>query len=99
MAKTKRGALYKQIKSQSYTRREYMGGVPGSRITQFDLGDKNGNFNVTVSLVAGERAAIIHNALESMRVSANRVMMKGCGSAGYHLKVRVYPHEVIRENK
>ena len=33
----------------SNTRREYMGGVPGSRITQFDLGDKNGNFNVKVS--------------------------------------------------
>ena len=99
MAKTKSGRLYKQIKSQSNTRREYMGGVPGSRITQFDLGDKNGKFNVTVSLVAGERAAIIHNALESARVACNRVMMKGCGSAGYHLKVRVYPHEVLRENK
>lgn len=99
MAKTKSGRLYKQIKSQSFTRREYMGGVPGSRITQFDLGDKRGNFNVKVSLVAEERAAIIHNALESARVAANRVMMKGCGSAGYHLKVRVYPHEVLRENK
>lgn len=99
MAKNKRGALYKQIKSQSYTRREYMGGVPGSRIVQFDLGDKNGNFNVTVSLVAEERAAIIHNALESTRVAANRVLLKNCGASGYHLKVRVYPHEVIRENK
>lgn len=99
MAKTKSGRLYKQIKSQSYTRREYMGGVPGSRITQFDLGDKNGNFNVKVSLVSTERCAIIHNALESSRVAANRVLMKGCGSAGYHLKVRVYPHEVLRENK
>ena len=99
MAKTKSGRLYKQIKSQSYTRREYMGGVPGSRITQFDLGDKNGNFNVKVSLVSEERVAIIHNALESARVAANRVLIKGCGSAGYHLKVRVYPHEVLRENK
>ncbi|MEA3200266.1 MAG: large subunit ribosomal protein L10e [Thermoplasmata archaeon] len=76
-----------------------MGGVPGSRITQFDLGDKNGAFNVKVSLVAEERCAIIHNALESARVAANRVLIKNCGSAGYHLKVRVYPHEVLRENK
>lgn len=99
MAKTKSGRLYKQIKSQSFTRREYMGGVPGSRITQFDLGEKAGTFPVTVSLVAEERAAIIHNALESCRVSANRVLLKGCGASGYHLKVRVYPHEVLRENK
>jgi large subunit ribosomal protein L10e len=99
MAKTKRGALYKRIKSHSNTRREYMGGVPGSRIIQFDNGDNNPNFNVIVSLVAEERCQIIHMALESMRVSANRVLTKGCGSAGYHLKVRVYPHEVLRENK
>jgi large subunit ribosomal protein L10e len=99
MAKTKPGRLYKQIKSQSFTRREYMGGVPGSRITQFELGDNNPTFNVTVSLVAEERAAIIHNALESCRIAANRVLTKECGSAGYHLKVRVYPHEVLRENK
>ena len=99
MAKQKRGALYKQIKSHSNTRREYMGGVPGSRITQFDLGDKNGNFNMKVSLVAEERVQIIHNALEACRVAANRVLIKNCGSAGYHLKVRVYPHEVLRENK
>ncbi|MFA5860247.1 MAG: 50S ribosomal protein L16 [Candidatus Thermoplasmatota archaeon] len=99
MAKTKRGALYKRIKSHSNTRREYMGGVPGSRITQFELGDRNGNFNVVVSLVAMERCQIVHMALESMRVAANRVMTKNCGSAGYHLRVRVYPHEVLRENK
>ncbi|HEX2021826.1 MAG TPA: 50S ribosomal protein L16, partial [Candidatus Thermoplasmatota archaeon] len=99
MAKTKPGRLYKQIKSQSYTRREYMGGVPGSRLTQFDLGEKNASFPVTVSLVAEERCAIIHNALESCRVAANRVLLKGCGASGYHLKVRVYPHEVLRENK
>ena len=99
MAKTKSGKLYKQIKSHSNTRREYMGGVPGSRITQFDLGDKAASFPVTVSLVAEERCQIIHNALESCRVSANRVLLKGCGASGYHLKVRVYPHEVLRENK
>jgi len=99
MAKTKSGRLYKQIKSRSNTRREYMGGVPGSRIIQFDLGARSGSFPVVASLVADERCQIIHNALESTRVAANRVMTKGCGASGYHLKVRAYPHEVIRENK
>ncbi len=99
MAKTKPGRLYKQIKSHSNTRREYMGGVPGSRIIQFDLGDRAGKFPVIVSLVAEERCQIIHNALESTRVSANRVLLKGCGATGYHLKIRAYPHEVLRENK
>ena len=65
MAKTKRGALYKRIKSHSNTRREYMGGVPGSRSTQFDLGDKNGKYNVVVGLVAEGRGQIAHMRLES----------------------------------
>lgn len=99
MAKTKSGRLYKQIKSHSNTRREYMGGVPGSRIIQYDLGEKGGTFPVIVSLLAEERCQIIHNALESTRVAANRVLIKGCGASGYHLKVRPYPHEVLRENK
>ncbi|HVL48548.1 MAG TPA: 50S ribosomal protein L16 [Candidatus Thermoplasmatota archaeon] len=99
MAKTRPGRLYKRIKSQSYTRRKYMGGVPGSRISQFDLGDKTTNFPIVASLVVDERVAITHNALESARVAANRVLMKYCGATGYHLKLRVYPHEVLRENK
>src|ERR1051326_8576481 len=99
MAKTKSGKLYKQIKSQSYTRREYMGGVPGARITQFDMGDKVTDFPVTVSLVSEERVAILHTALESSRIAATRVLTKYCGATGFHLKVRPFPHEVIRENK
>ncbi|HWG90361.1 MAG TPA: 50S ribosomal protein L16 [Candidatus Thermoplasmatota archaeon] len=99
MAKTKSGRVYKQIKSQSYTRREYMGGVPGARITQFEAGDKATDFQVVAHLVAEERVAIMHTALESCRVAANRVLTKGCGAMGYHLKVRPYPHEVLRENK
>lgn len=99
MAKTRPGRIYKQIKSQSYTRREYMGGVPGSRIIQFDAGDKSQNFPVVAHLVAEERVAILHNCLESARIAANRVMTKGCGAMGYHMRVRAYPHEVVRENK
>ncbi|MHB8586591.1 MAG: 50S ribosomal protein L16 [Thermoplasmatota archaeon] len=99
MAKTKSGRLYKTIKSMSYTRREYMGGVPGSRIQQFDVGQANGTFSIVAHLVAARPVQITHNALESSRIAANRVLTKGCGVTGYHLKVRPYPHEVIRENK
>ncbi len=99
MAKTKSGRIYKQIKSHSNTRREYMGGVPGSRIQQYELGNKSGEFSVQVTLVAEERVQIMHTALESTRIAANRVLTRECGPTGYHLKVRAFPHEVLRENK
>jgi large subunit ribosomal protein L10e len=39
-----------------------------------------------------------HNALEAARITANRVMSK-TGVMNYHLKILVYPHHVLRENK
>ncbi len=91
--------MYRQIKSQSYTRREYMGGVPASRITQFESGYSKGDFPIEMHLIAESPAAIRHTALEAARIAANRTIQKKAGSQGYFMKVHVYPHEVIRENK
>jgi len=95
----KPNSMYRQIKGPAYTRRKYMGGVPASRITQFDLGNKSGEFPVVVSLVAKESCHMRHTALEAARITANRTISKKAGAAGYHLKVRVFPHHVLRENK
>ena len=40
-----------------------------------------------------------HNALESARVTANRYIQTHAGRDGYHLKIRTYPHHVLRHNK
>jgi len=95
----KPNSMYRKVKGPAYTRREYMGGVPASRITQFDLGNKSGDFPVELSLVARESCHIRHTALEAARITANRTITKKAGAVGYHLKVRVYPHQVLRENK
>jgi large subunit ribosomal protein L10e len=90
--------MYREIRGQAYTRKEYMGGVPGIRISQFDIGDLRTNFPVNVHLVAAEACQIRHIALEAARISANRYIAKKAGTA-YRLKLRVYPHNVLRENK
>ncbi|PKK85565.1 MAG: 50S ribosomal protein L16 [Thermoplasmata archaeon HGW-Thermoplasmata-1] len=97
----KPGSMYRKITQHAYTRRKYMGGVPASRIIQFDVGNKSnaGNFPVVLSLVVDEVCQARHNCLEAARISANRFIEKKAGKANYHLKVRVYPHNVIRENK
>ena len=59
-------------KKRAYTRKEYIGGVPASRITQFDVGDAIADFSVEVTLSAKEECLVRHNALESARVTANR---------------------------
>jgi len=94
----KPGSMYRQIRGQAYCRREYMGGVPATRITQFEHGVK-GDYPVRMTLHAGEQCQIRHIALEAARISANRFLAKKIGQTGYHLKIRVYPHNVLRENK
>jgi len=94
----KPGRMYKQIRGQAYCRKEYMGGVPNIRITNFNVGDVRGDFPVEVVMVSRELCQVRHNALEAARITANRVLAKR-GPMSYHLKVLVYPHVVLRENK
>lgn len=91
--------MYTRIAEHAYTRREYMGGVPGSKINIFDMGNLAKEFPVSVSLAAEEACQIRHNALEAARISANRYLIRRVGRMNFHLKIRVYPHQVLRENK
>lgn len=95
----KPASMYRYVRGQPTTRREYMGGVPNPRIIQFDLGNKTGTFPIQVSLRAIEKCNLRHNALEAARISANKTLEKGAGSTNYRLKIRLYPHVVLRENK
>jgi large subunit ribosomal protein L10e len=90
--------MYRKVEGQIYTRREYMGGVPNCRITQFDTGDLRRAFPVTLSLGMEEAAQVRDIALEAARISAVRVLEKTAINE-YHLKVRRYPHQILREHK
>ena len=95
----KPGSMYRQVRGMPSTRKEYMGGIPTSRITQFVLGNKTAKFPVLLSLTSNERCNIRHNALESARVTINRAMEKRVGPQNFRVVIRVYPHVVLRENK
>ena len=90
--------MYRRVVGLPYTRREYMGGIPNLRIASFNTGNPRGDFPIEMVLVAREMCQVRHNALESARVTANRVMTK-TGVMNYHLKILIYPHNVLRENK
>lgn len=94
----KPNSMYRQIKGRAYARKEFMGGIPGSRLSQLDIGDLRSSFPVSVHLVAEETCQIRNQSLEAARISANRHIAKMAGNS-YRLKVRLYPHNVLRENK
>ncbi|MDI6889217.1 MAG: 50S ribosomal protein L16 [Methanocellales archaeon] len=95
----KPASMYRNLRDRAYTRREYMGGIPGSKIVQFDMGNLTEDFPVSLTLIAGEACQVRHNALESARIAANRFLLREIGRLNYHLKLLVYPHHVLRENK
>ncbi|MEM3396301.1 MAG: 50S ribosomal protein L16 [Thermoplasmata archaeon] len=94
----KPGRMYREIEGQPYTRKEYMGGVPNVRISQFKMGNLTANFDCAVSLVALEACQIRDIAYEAARISATRVLESKLPNM-FRLTVRKYPHNVLREHK
>jgi large subunit ribosomal protein L10e len=91
--------MYRNVSKKAYTRREYMGGVPGSKIVAFDMGNLSQEFPLEINLIVAETCQIRHSALEAARISINRKLLKDVGRMNFHLKLRVFPHHVLRENK
>jgi len=91
--------MYRRITGPAYTQKKYMGGIPGSRIMQFDLGNIRGKFEYEAYLVLKDACQVRHTSLEAARVAANRYLHKHVGVQNYHFKVLVFPHHVLRENK
>lgn len=94
----KPASSYREQSEQAYTRKEYISGIPASRIIFFEVGDPNEDFPIEISLVVQEKGQIRHSALESARVSTNGYMEKVVGEKNYYLKLGVYPHQILREN-
>ena len=94
-----KAADFKYKKNMAHTRREYMGGIPGSKIVKFTMGNTNKDFAHRVELINIKDVQIRHNALESARIAANRVMEKFVGRDNFMLKIIPYPHQIIREHK
>ncbi|MFH1127380.1 MAG: 50S ribosomal protein L16 [archaeon] len=96
--------IYKEFK-RPYTRRaikvhrkSYIKGVPGSKLNTFNMGNAKGDFSNILYLVIDKNSQLRHNALEACRVAANAYIRKNTEEKNYFLKVRVYPHQVLREH-
>jgi len=103
MARLRPARAYRHLKrpftrKSKYRKNDYVGGVPGSKVTLYDMGAKGEKFSHRVILYSKNDILIRHNALESARVAANKFLSNKVGKKGYHFKILVYPHHVMREN-
>ena len=98
----KPASMYRDIDKPSYTRRDYITGIPGSKIAQHSMGDLQADpedYPVQISLVSEEAVQLRHGSLESSRLSANRHLLKTLGEGEYKMLLRKFPHQILRENK
>ena len=78
----------------------FVKGVPDSKIHIFEMGSpaKKDEFDTAIDLVCLEKVQIRDNSLEAARVSANKIFEKNILPENYFFKVRVYPHQCLREH-
>lgn len=98
----KPASMYRDIDKPPYTRKEYITGIPGSKIAQYKMGSVDAepeDYPVQISLSVDEACQLRHGALEAARLSANRHLIKELGEGNYKMILRKFPHHVLRENK
>jgi large subunit ribosomal protein L10e len=69
------------------------------KINKFDMGDPNGAWGIRIDMISDGDIQLRHNALEAARQTSTRCVEKALGKKGFYMKIRTYPHHVMRENK
>ncbi|MBW2974068.1 50S ribosomal protein L16 [Candidatus Woesearchaeota archaeon] len=103
MARLRKAVAYRRLERpytrySKYKKQRFVRARPVCRVVRFDMGNPKRTYDVTLHLVSKIDLQIRDNALESARQTSNRALEKVLGKTGYHLKVRIYPHHVLREN-
>ncbi len=104
MANLRKGRCYSRL-IKAYTRKSkvrskcYIKTTPQNKVVKFDMGNLKGDFDHVVKLSSHQNIQIRHNALESARLVIFRRLQKIVGLSNFHLKLKLYPHHVLRENK
>jgi large subunit ribosomal protein L10e len=99
------GRCYNKFANKPFTRfskrkpkKSFVKGVPVSKIHHFDLGDKKGIFTNQYHITPTDDIQIRSNALESARMACQKYLAKHLGDKGFRMKIRVYPHHILRQN-
>lgn len=103
MAKLRKASAYRRIE-RPYTRKSkfraksFVRANPHNLIVKYEMGDTKKEFPYIVSLIAESPVQLRHNALESARKSANRLMETKAGKGAYRFRIKAFPHHILREN-
>lgn len=84
--------------SKKKPRKSFVKAMPHLSLLVYEMGNMKQHFDYTYDLIADQDVQLRDNSLESARQAANKYLEKTILGL-FFFKVRVYPHNVIRENK
>lgn len=100
------GHCYSSLKDRPYSRiaitvpgKNFVGSVPGIKTRQFNMGNPEKNFQYILDLVSEDSARVRDNAIEAARIAIGRYLKRVVGDENYFMRIRIFPHDVLRENK
>lgn len=79
--------------------KNYIGANPAVKIRRFVQGELKPDFDSVFLLVAQDVLQVRDNAIEAARMSIVRYLEKKIGKNSFWMRVRAYPHHVLRENR
>ena len=101
MVRIRKFVAYRRTK-RPYTRtskfkaKSYIRMTPNVKVVRFNTGDGSKEFEYTLNLLSKSSLQIRDNALESARQTSNKLLETFLGLNGFHLRVNVYPYQVLR---
>ena len=104
MARERKFAAYRSIerpytRRSKYSKKSYIKANPPVKVVRFVMGDKETKkFEYTLNLISKTDLQIRNSAIESGRLTAIRILEKQIGKVGFHFRILIYPHHVLREN-
>lgn len=103
MARLRKFVSYRSIerpytRTSKFRKKAYIRGLPNCKIVRFDMGNVKRDYDITLHLVAKQSVQIRHEAIEAARLTSHRLLDRKIGKQNFHLRIRMYPHHVLREN-
>jgi large subunit ribosomal protein L10e len=103
MARLRKFSAYRRLE-RPYTRtskfkdKSFIRMTPNILIAKFETGNLKKKYPYVLNLVSKDDLQIRDNAIESARMTSNRLLEKVLGPSGFKMKTRIYPFHVLREN-
>ena len=103
MAKLRRAVAYRRLerpytRRSKYRKKNFVRATPVNKVVRYDMGNLSKEFPSKFDLISKNNVQIRHNAIEAARLTALRLLEKKLGKNAFNMRIRIYPHHVLREN-